>query len=68
MISRNIAERPLNLTSILKRFKSFIKLLYQEKGTQSIEKKKDENNYFTAETNQKEERVHTLKKGKQIQI
>ena len=68
MISRKIAERPLNLTSILKRFKSFIKLLYQEKGTQSIEKKKDENNYFTAETNQKEERVHTLKKGKQIQI
>ena len=68
MISRKIAERPLNLTSILKRFKSFIKLVYQEKGTQSIAKKKDENNYFTAEINQKEERVHTLKEGKQIEI
>ena len=68
MISQNIAEKSLNLTSILNNFKSFIKQVYQEKWTRSIEKKKEENNYFTAEINQKEERVHTLKEGKQIQI
>ena len=68
MISQNIAEKFLNLTSILNNFKSFIKQVYQEKWTRSIEKKKEENNYFTAEINQKEERVHTLKEGKQIEI
>ena len=68
MISQNIAEKSLNLTSILNNFKSFIKQVYQEKWTRSIEKKKEENNYFTAEINQKEERVHTLKEGKQIEI
>ena len=68
MISQNIAEKSLNLTSILNNFKSFIKQVYQEKWRRSIEKKKEENNYFTAEINQKEERVHTLKEGKQIEI
>ena len=48
MISQNIAERPLNITSILNNFKSFIKQLYQKEWTQNVNKKKDENNYFRA--------------------
>ena len=68
MISQNMAERPLNITSILKSFKSFIKQVYQKKQTQNIKKKKNENNYFGAEINQKKERVHTLKYIKQIEI
>ena len=68
MISLNMAERPLNITSILKSFKSFIKQVYQKKQTQNIKKKKNENNYFGAEINQKKEQVHTLKYIKQIEI
>ena len=68
MISQNMAERPLNITSILKSFKSFIKQVYQKKQTQNIKKKKNENNYFGAEINQKKEQVHTLKYIKQIEI
>ena len=63
-----MAERPLNITSILKSFKSFIIQVYQKKQTQNIKKKKNENNYFGAEINQKKERVHTLKYIKQIEI
>ena len=63
-----MAERPLNITTILKSFKSFIKQVYQKKQTQNIKKKKNENNYFGAEITQKKERVHTLKYIKQIEI
>ena len=49
MISQNIAERPLNITSILNNFQSFIKQVDQKKWTQNIIKKKDQNNYFRAE-------------------
>ena len=53
MTSQNIAENPLNITSILNNFKSFIKQVYQKEWTQNINKKKDQNNYFRAEISQK---------------
>ena len=64
MISQNIAERPLNITSILNNFKSFIKQVYQKQWTQNINKKKDQNNYFRAEISRKEEKLLTLKEKK----
>ena len=44
MISQNEAERPLNITSILNNFKSFIKQVDQKECTQNINKKKDQKN------------------------
>ena len=41
MISQDIAERPLNVTSILNNFKSFIIQVYQTEWTQNINKKRD---------------------------
>ena len=61
MVPENIAERHLNKTSILNNFKSFIKQVYQKLRTQNINKKKDQNNYFRAEVNQKEEQLLGLK-------
>ena len=61
MISQNIAERPLNITSILNNFESFIKQVDKKKWTQNINKKKDQNNYFRAEISQKEEQLLRLK-------
>ena len=66
MISQNRAERPLNITSILKNFKSFIKEVYQKEWRQNINKKKEQNNYFRAAISQKVENVLTLKKKKQV--
>ena len=61
MVPQNITERPLNITSILNNFKSFIKQVYQKHRTQNINKKKDQSNYFTAEISQKEEQLLILK-------
>ena len=66
MVSQNIAERPLNITSILNNFKSFIKQVYQKQRTQNINKKKDQNNYFRAEISQKEEQLLRLNVKKKI--
>ena len=66
MISQIIAEVPLNITSILNNFKSFIEKLYQKEWTQNIKKKKDQNNYFTAEISQKEQQLLKLKVKKKI--
>ena len=44
MVPQNIAQRPLNKTSILSNFKSFIKQVYQKHRTQDLNQKKDENN------------------------
>ena len=63
MISQNKAERPLNITSILNNFKSFIKQVYQKEWRQNINKKKEQNNYFRAGISQKVEK--TLKDKKQ---
>ena len=65
MISQIIAERPLNIISILNKFKSFIKQVYPREWTQNINKKRDENNYFGAETSKKEVRQPTLKEQKE---
>ena len=64
MISQNIAERPLNITSILNNFKSFIKQVYQKEWRQNINKKKQENNCFRAGISQKVEKVLTRKEKK----
>ena len=61
MMAEIIVETPLNKTSILNNFKSFIKQVYQKQRTQNIKKKKDQNNYFRAEVNQKEEQLLGLK-------
>ena len=62
MIYQNKAERPLNITSILNNFKSFIKQVYQKEWRQNINKKKEQNNYFRAGISQKVEK--TLKEKK----
>ena len=66
MISQNKAERPLNITSILNNFKSFIKQVYEKVWRQNINKKKEQNNYFRAGISQNVEKVLTLKENKQI--
>ena len=66
MISQNKAERPLNITSILKNLKSFIKQVYQKEWWQNINKKKEQNNYLRAGISQNVEKVLTLKENKQI--
>ena len=55
------AERPLNITSNLGNFKSFIKQVYQKEWRQNVKKKKEQYNYFRAGINQKVENVLTLK-------
>ena len=64
MIFENKAERPLNITSVPNNFKSFIKQVYQKKWMQNINTKNCQNNYFRAETSQKEEKQPTLKERK----
>ena len=66
MISQNQVGGPLNITSILNNFKSFIKQVYQKEWRQNINKKKEQNNYFRAGISQKVEKVLTLKQKKQI--
>ena len=66
MISRNVGERPLNITSIISNFKSFIKQVYQKEWTQNINKKKHQNNCFRAEISQKEEKLVTLKEKRKL--
>ena len=68
MISQNQVGGPLNITSILNNFKSFIKQVYQKEWRQNINKKKEQNNYFRAGISQKVEKVLTLKEKKQIDI
>ena len=66
MISQSLAEVPLNISSILSNFKSFIKRVCQKEWTQNINKKKDQNNYFRAEISKKEQELLTLKVKKKI--
>ena len=68
MVSQKIAWRPLNKTSVLNDFKSFIKQVYQKQQTQNFNKKKDQNNYFRAEVSQKEEQLLGLKIKKKIDL
>ena len=55
MVPQNIAERPLNKTSVLTNLKSFIKQVCQKHRTQNIDKKSNQNNYFRPEISQKED-------------
>ena len=66
MISQNIAERPLDITSILNSFKSLIKKVYRKEWRQNINKKKEQNNCFRTGISQKVEKVLTLKEKKRI--
>ena len=66
MIPQNIAERPLNITSILNNFKSFIKQVYQKHRTQNINKKKDQSNQLRAEIIPRQEQLLKLKVKKKI--
>ena len=63
-MSQNKAIKPLDITSILDNFKSFIKQVYQKEWRQNINKKKEQNNYFRAGISQKVENVLTLKEKK----
>ena len=66
MVPQNIAERPLDIASILNDFKSFIKEVYQKYRTKNINKKMDQSNYFRAEISKKEEQLLKLKVEKKI--
>ena len=66
MVSKNIAETLLNISSILNNLKSFMKQVYQKHWTQNINNKKDQNNYFIAEISKKEQQVFRLKVKKKI--
>ena len=68
MISQNIAERLLNITSILNNFKSFIKIVYQKEWRKTFNKKKEQNNCFRTGISQKVEKVLTLKEKKRIDL
>ena len=61
MISQNIAEKPLNITSILNNSKSYIKQVYQKEWRQNINNKNEQKNNFLARRSQKVEKVLTLK-------
>ena len=65
MISQNIEERPLNITSILSNSKSFIKQVYSRDCMEYINKKTDKKNYFRAEISQKEKKQPTRKEKKE---
>ena len=68
MISQNIAERLLNIVTILNNFKSFIKIVYQKEWRQNINNKKEQNNCFRTGISQKVEKVLTLKEKKCIDL
>ena len=68
MTSQTKAERPLNITSILNNYKSFIKQVYQQEWKENINKKKEQNNYFRARIRQNAEKVLPLKEKNQIHI
>ena len=55
MVPQNLAEGPLNKTSLLNNFKSFIKQVYQKHRTQNINKNNNQSNYFRPEISQKED-------------
>ena len=66
MVHQNIAETPLNISSIVTNFKSFMRQLYKKHRTQNNNKRKDQNNYFRAQISQKEEQLLPVKVKKAI--
>ena len=68
MISQNIAETLLNITSMLNRLKSFIKKVYQKEWGRNVNKKEEQNNCFRTGISQKVEKVLALKEKKRIDL
>ena len=68
MISQNIAETLINITTMLNRFKYFIKKVYEKEWRRNINKKKEQNNCFRTGISQKVEKVLTLKEKKRIDL
>ena len=66
MIFQNIGEKPLNKTSVLNSFKSFIKQKDQKESTQNVNPRNNQNNYFRAELSQKDEEPLTITRKKKI--
>ena len=66
MISQIIAEVKLNIGSILKNFKIFIKKLCQKGWAQNFKESKDQNNYFRAKISKKEPQLLRLKLNRKI--
>ena len=68
MISQNIAETLLNITTMLNRLKSFIKKVYQKEWRRNINNKKEQNNCFRKGISEKLEKVLTLKEKMRIDL
>ena len=66
MVPKDIPVRLINISSIIKNFKSFIKQVHQKHRTQIVHKKKDQNNYFRAEISKKQEQLLRLQVKKMI--
>ena len=60
MAPKAITERLINISGIIKNFKSFIKQVDQKHRTEILHKKKDQNNYFRAEISKKQEQLLRL--------
>ena len=69
MISQNIPERTLNITSIIVNiFKSFIKKVYQKECRQNINLKMKKNDCFRTGISKKVEKVPTPREKKGIDL
>ena len=66
MISQNIAERPLNITSILNNYKSFIKQVYQKNGQKIL--KRSRIKIITSEQEQAKSWKKHLKKKSRLTL
>ena len=66
MAPKAITERLINISGIIKNFKSFIKQVDQKHRTEILHKKKDQNNYFRAEISKKQEQLLRLQVKKMI--
>ena len=66
MAPKAITERLINISGIIKNFKSFIKQVDQKHRTEILHKKKDQNNYFRAEISKKQEQLRRLQAKKMI--
>ena len=66
MAPKAITERLINISGIIKNFKSFIKQVDQKHRTEILYKKKDQNNYFRAEISKKQEQLLRLQAKKMI--
>ena len=64
MVSQNIAERPLNITSILNNFKPFIKEVYQKNGRKILKRNRIKRINSEQKKSQKEQKLLTLKEIK----